>query len=164
MDLSGYSLEDLFLIAIKSEVESKRIYQDMAKKVKNAFLKDRLMFLAAEEEKHRTYIEKLYKDNYKVEKITLPETSAVPLPEIKVYNETMPISEVLESAMEAEIAASEFYAEFAKRFPEDSNSRKLLNYFAKMEIMHYEILKTERDNARQFEEFDQIWPMMHVGP
>jgi hypothetical protein len=29
---------------------------------------------------------------------------------------------------------------------------------------HYNLLETERDSARDFEEFDDQWPMMHAGP
>jgi len=53
MDLSGYTLEDLLLAAIKSEVESERIYSSLAGRVGNFFLKDRLNFLAGEERRHR---------------------------------------------------------------------------------------------------------------
>ncbi len=67
MKLSNISLEDLLLSAIKSEVESKKIYEDLARKVKNFMLKDRFKFLADEEEKHRAFFEWLYKNTLKAE-------------------------------------------------------------------------------------------------
>ena len=44
MDLSPYDLDVLLLAAIKSEIESKIVYSKLAKKVKNALLKDKLEF------------------------------------------------------------------------------------------------------------------------
>ena len=164
MDLSTYSLEELFLTGIKSEMESKRVYSTLAERVKNAFLKDRLLFLADEEEKHRAFIAKIYSDNFPDKEIVVPETTPVPLPEVTIDDEMMPISTVLESAMDAELAAREFYILLSERFPESSSNRKVLHYFGRMELGHYEILKVELENAKRFEEFDETWDMMHVGP
>ena len=164
MDLSSYSLEELFLTAIRSEMDSKAVYQQLADGIGNAFLKERMRFLAGEEEKHRAFIVQIYGNNFPDKELVVPGKTPVPLPEIKVYNEMMPISEVLESAMEAEMAAHDFYNILAERFPETSNNNKLLHYFAKMELGHYEILKAELESAKRFEEFDETWDMMHVGP
>lgn len=164
MDLSSYSLEKLFLTGIKSEMESKRVYSTLAGRVKNAFLKDRLLFLAREEEQHRKFIAKIYNDSFPDKEIMVPETTPVPLPEVTIDDEMMPISEVLDRAMDAELAAREFYLSLSGRFPEDSNNWKVLQYFGRMEQGHYEILKVELENARRFEEFDESWEMMHVGP
>ena len=41
MDLSNYSEEDLLLSALKSEVDAKEVYTNLANSVKNYFLKDR---------------------------------------------------------------------------------------------------------------------------
>ena len=73
MDLSSYTLEDLLLAAIKSEIESKRIYEELSKKFKNAFLKDKLKFLSEEEEKHRAFIYYVYRKNFKDKEPILPK-------------------------------------------------------------------------------------------
>ena len=57
MDLSNFDLEDLLLAAMKSEVESNKLYTKMKKKTKNGLLQDKLVFLAQEDEKHRQYVE-----------------------------------------------------------------------------------------------------------
>jgi len=44
MDLSDYKKDELFLTAIKSEIEANKIYSDLADGVKNAFLKDKLKY------------------------------------------------------------------------------------------------------------------------
>lgn len=162
MDLKKYSKEDLILSALKSEVDAKEIYLGLADKVKNYFLKDRLKFLAEEEEKHRVFLRSLFEKEFPNKEVVLPKTTPVPMPQIKLYSETVPISEVLESAMAAEMAANEFYFGLAELF--SAEVKKMLYYFATMELGHYKILEIERKNALDFEQYDQTWPMMHSGP
>jgi len=163
MDLSTYNLEDLLLAAIKSEVESRYVYQTLADMVKNVFLKDRLTFLAGEENKHRIFIEGLFRKKFPNKEIVLPDETPVPLPTIQMPGENTLLSEVVESAMEAEKASSEFYSGLADIF-DDSSIKKTLQYFAAMEMNHYRILEAELESIKRFEDFDVEWPMMHVGP
>jgi rubrerythrin len=164
MDLSIYSVEDLVLAALKSEIEAKAAYTKLAESVKNFILKERLNFLAQEEEKHRGLFERLYGKRFPEKELVVPEgKSPVPLPEIKIDMESMPISEILESAMEAEQAARDFYTSLAEKF-EQPDIKKMLRWVASMELGHYLILEAERDNAMKFEDYDSEWPMMHVGP
>lgn len=162
MDLSNYSLEEIILSAIKSEVDATEVYTKLAENVKNAFLKEKLKFLAKEEEKHKTYLEKLYKQQFPNNNIKLPEKTPVPLPELKIY-ETIHLSEVIEDAMQAEIAAQEFYLEFSKRFSDNPEIQMTLQYFATMEQGHYKLLEIERENIMKFESYDDSWLMMNVG-
>lgn len=163
MDLTQYSVEDLLLAAVKSEVESRTVYQALADMVKNAFLKDRLTFLAGEEDKHRIFIEGLFRKKFPNKEIVLPEETPVPLPVIKIPDESIPLSEVVESAMEAEKASSNFYNGLVDIF-DDSSIKKTLQYFAAMEMNHYRILEAELESIKRFEDFDVEWPMMNVGP
>ena len=164
MDLRVYSLEDLILAAMKSEVESRDLYTSLADRVKNAMLKDRLKFLADEEEKHRDFFEALYKGEFPGMEITLPDGSPVPLPSVPISDEFTPISEVLESAMKAELAAGDFYTALAEFFADGEDIWKMLVYIAKMEMGHYNLLERELEIAREFETFDVEWPMVHEGP
>jgi rubrerythrin len=165
MDLRTYNKEELFFTAIRAEIDSKAVYQRLADGVNNAFLKDKLKFLAGEEDKHRSYLETAYNAQFPGRELELPESTPVPLPELKPPDEKVPVSEVIESAMNAELAAKEFYLEFAKTFEDDSNSelRKTLEYFSTMEDGHYNLLKQEKQNIETFEEYDDYWPMMHAG-
>ena len=163
MDLTQFSREELFVSAIKSELESHEIYSRLSESVKNAFLKDRLTFLASEEEKHRGLLEGAFKREFPEKELLLPEKTPVPLPEIRIPDELVPLSEVLESAMSAELASQEFYNSFATQFPDDTDMRKTLELFATMEMGHYRLLEIERDNMQRFESYDAYWPMMHMG-
>ena len=163
MDLITYNEEELFLTAIRAELDSNNVYTKLAEGVKNAFLKDKLKFLAGEEEKHRQYLEKTYGDRFSGKEIELPDKTIVPLPELKIPDERIPISEVIESAMNAELAAQEFYNAFATRFEDVPELKKTLEYFATMEQGHYKILEIEKQNIEKFEMYDDYWPMMHMG-
>jgi len=163
MDLSSHSLEELFVTAIKAETDSREAYSILSGITDNGFLKDRLKFLAEEEEKHRLFLEDEFKKHLPHTELVLPEFSPVPLPEIDVSDETVPISQILHQAMDAELAAHEFYLEFARYASDKKDLVLALNYFANMGVGHYELLKIERASAERFEEFDEYNPMMHVG-
>jgi rubrerythrin len=163
MDLSNFNLEELLLAAIKSEVDSKKLYSKMAKKTKNGLLKDKFEFLANEEEKHRAFIEEIFLNYFPENKIVLPQKSSVPLPEVK-FSENTPLSKILSDAMNAEQTASKFYRSLSGRFEDGTKIYNTLLYFSDMEIGHYKILENEKISMERFEEGDVYWPMVHVGP
>jgi len=163
MDLGHYDLEDLLLAAIKSEVESNKLYSKMMKKTKNGLLQDKLEFLAKEEEKHREFIEEIYSNHYPDKELKLPAQTPVPLPEVKIAEDT-PLSTLLKEAMAAEQNASEFYKKLAERFEEGCKIYNTLKYFADMELGHFKILEVEKNSMERYEEDDVYWPMVHAGP
>lgn len=164
MDISKYSLKDLLLTAVRSEIEARDFYDNLAGTVNNYFLKDRLKFLSAEEEKHREAFEKLFRQHFPEQPLTIPEKSPVPLPELKIEKETLPISEVFLVAMQAEKAAHDFYTAISSHFPSESEQHRLLLYIASMEMGHYHLLNLERENALRTEDFEVTLPMVHIGP
>jgi rubrerythrin len=165
VDLKKYTLEELLLAAMKSEIESYMVYTRIAEQVKNGLLKDKLKFLAKEEEKHRTFIEQVYKAKFPKKKITIPKTTPVPLPQLVVPEEDTPLGAVLKNAMHAEQAAYEFYQALSAQFTKnDTMIRNTLSYFADMELQHYKILEIEKESMDRFEEADVYWPMVHTGP
>jgi rubrerythrin len=164
MDLKKYSLEDLLLAAMKSEVESNAVYRKIARSIKNGLLKDKLEFLAKEEEKHRAFIEQVYKKKFPKKIIMLPSTTPVPLPELRIPDEDAPLGAVLLSAMNAEQVAYDFYKSLSKLFTDDTMIQHTLTYFADMELTHYKILEIEKQSMDRFEEADVYWPMVHAGP
>ncbi|MDH7506600.1 MAG: ferritin family protein [Candidatus Thermoplasmatota archaeon] len=163
MNLNNLNLEKLLLAAIKSEIESRKLYLDIAKKTKNGLLSDKLKFIANEEKKHKKFIENIYKNHYPGKKIIIPKKSPVPLPQIIISDE-MAVSKLLKMAMEAETAASDFYKSLSKFFEKGSKLYNTLVYFSDMENGHFKILETEKESMERFEEADVYWPMVHAGP
>jgi rubrerythrin len=164
MDLSKYSVEDILLSALKSEIEAKALYLKIAEQVKNAILKDRLQFIAAEEERHKVFIEGLYKKEFPNKEIVLPDKTPVPLPEVKMEDEDVRLTEVFEGVMEAEKSAADFYTSLADLMEKDAEVKNTLLYFASMELGHYRLFQLEREALEKYEDYDDEWPMMHVGP
>ncbi len=162
MDLSEFTLKDLLRIAMSSEVESRKVYLSLKERVDNLLLKDRFQFLADEEEKHRKYIERIFNKKFPKEEPELSPGITTPLPEIKA-DDNMPISEILQSAMDAEMAAREFYLQLSEKF-EDEEINKMLKIFADMELGHYRLLEVEKNLAEKFEDYESMWPEFHVGP
>jgi len=164
MDLRKFNLEDLLLAAMKSEVDSNAVYKTMAGKVKNGLLKDKLEFLAQEENKHRQFIEDVYKEQFPKKKLLLPKTTLVPLPALVLPHEDTPLSTILVQAMHAEQAAYEFYKALSTHFTKEKKIQNTLSYFADMELQHYKILEIEKESMDRFEDADVYWPMVHAGP
>jgi rubrerythrin len=165
VDLKKYTLQDLLLAAMKSEIESYTVYTTIANQVKNGLLKDKFKFLATEEEKHRSFVEQVYKAKFPKKKIVIPETTPVPLPHLVIPDEDAPLGTILKIAMAAEQAAHEFYQSLSKQFTKnDATIRNTLSYFADMELQHYKILQIEKESMDRFEEADIYWPMVHAGP
>jgi len=165
VDLKKYKLEDLLLAAMKSEIESHRVYTTIAAQVKNGLLKDKFKFLAQEEEKHRSFVEQVYKAKFPKKKITIPKTTPVPLPQLLIPTEDTSLGTILKNAMHAEQAAHEFYQSLSVQFTKkEVMIRNTLSYFADMELQHYKILEIEKESMDRFEEADVYWPMVHAGP
>ena len=163
LDLKKYKMEDVLLTAMKAELDARDMYRKLAAGVHNAMLKDRLEFLAAEEEKHRGFFEAQFHKDFPDKKICLPEKGVVPLPEVKLEGEDTPLSLVLEQAMDAELAAYDFYRGIAGLYADEA-TRNMIFYVASMEMGHYRLLEIERENAERFEVFEVSWPDIHVGP
>ena len=163
MNLDNFKLDELLITAIKSEIDSSKLYRKIAKKTKNGLLMDKLKFLAKEEEKHMKFVEDIFKNHYPGEKIKLPRETSVPMPKID-FDEEMPVSKLLQMAMNAEEKAGDFYKSLAGRFEEGCKIHNTLLYFSDMEKGHYKILEMEKDSMERFEESDVYWPMVHIGP
>ena len=164
MDIEKYSLQDLILSAIKSEIDSYNVYKKTAENIKNGLLEDKLLFLAKEEKTHRQLLEKLFKKYYPDKKLEIPEKSVVPMPEFEIPDEDVPLSKVLKQAMEAEKFAQRFYQQLSKKFTDEKDISNMLEYFADMERGHYRLLENEKESMERFEQADVYWPMVHAGP
>jgi rubrerythrin len=163
MNLESYSKKEMMLAAIKSEVDSRDVYIQLAGKVDNGYLSDKLRYIAEEELKHRDYLESIYKMEFQENVPELPEESPVPLPEVKVDRPYIQASDIMAQAMVAEQAASDFYGSLSERF-DDEDIKKTLIYLARMEIGHYKLLEIEKEYLESEEDYEIEWEMMHVGP
>lgn len=164
MKLKKYALADLLLAAVKSEINSQAVYSQVAGKVKNAFLKERLEFLALEEKKHQKALEGLFSQRFPGQALVVPEKPVVPLPEIRFQDEQVPLSAIIAQAMKAEKATHDFYLQLAGLFADDPEKKNLLLYFSMMEMGHYKLLDLELKSLERLEEYGEEQELIHVGP
>jgi rubrerythrin len=162
-DWAKFTVEDLLLAAARSEAESSDVYARTADRVRNAFLKDRLRFLAAEEEKHQAFVETLYRREVPGKDLVLPATTPVPLAAMVRYEDDTPLPRVIRAAMDAELAARDFYYALAERLT-GAGAREMARYVAAMEQGHYDLLAPELERAERFADYATSWPMVHEGP
>ena len=156
------NIEQLLKIAIKSEINAAEIYKKMADKTKIVFLKDKLTFLANEEIGHRNLLEKLFKTKFSHTTLKLDRDMKTPLPELTITDDML-ISDMISQAMEAEKKASDFYKDLEKNF-EEEEEKSMARYLSHMEESHYYLLKSELELSHNFELYDEVHMMMHVGP
>ncbi|NMD34841.1 MAG: ferritin family protein [Planctomycetes bacterium] len=163
MDVTAFSLEELLLAGIRSEIDAHRVYSAVAARVENFLLRDRLLFLAAEEEKHAAILTQIHQGKFPGRAATPPDASPVPLPELDIPDDATPLSTVLGQAMAAEQAARDFYQALADRVRADTDTARMLDYLARMERRDYQLLEEERETALAAEEAGGAWPMIHAG-
>jgi rubrerythrin len=155
-------LKRILEIAIKSEIDAAENYRKMANLTNIFLLKDKLIFLEKEEIGHRNLLEKLFSKKFPGEEIDLPEKSEIPFPEFKI-KENMQLSDMIKKAMEAEKIASDYYKKMEENLSKEEE-KAIARYLSSMEQSHYYLLKSELEIAYNFELYDEVHEMMHIGP
>jgi rubrerythrin len=151
--------KEIFGVAVRSELDSKKIYEIMAEKTTNFVLKDKLRFLAREEEKHKEILESLFSKLYPDEDLKIPEKSLIS----KIDVGATELPELLEKAMESEKIEEKFYRDLAKK----SEYKDILLYLANVEKGHYALLEAEHNMIMQYPDYyhkDWDTEMIHLGP
>jgi rubrerythrin len=154
-------------IAVRAEMDAAAIYRGLQARVRNEVLKQKLDFLAKEEDRHQLLLERLFKDKYPGRALQVPAAGrpakGVPLVE------TGSVIDLFTLAMGKEKEAEEYYKD-AKARIEDPAAKKVLDYLGRVERSHYYMLKSEIDLLRAFpdaydvEDFHVGQELFHVGP
>lgn len=139
--------QDLIKKAIVAEIEGQKFYKFLADKTTNVDAKRKLTNLAKDEIRHEAILIKIYKDLFGEEVEDLPDHGVSVLSKFfSDRRDTEPINEVqcIDMAIEAELAATEFY----KSSAETADNDEIKDIYAQMadeEFQHYELLKAERE-------------------
>ncbi|MFW6144960.1 MAG: ferritin family protein, partial [Candidatus Natronoplasma sp.] len=104
------SFEEMVKGAVKAEINAREVYEYMAGRVDNFVVTDRFEFLAGEEKKHEGFLRDIYKSLVSKKELEVPEDTPVPLPYIR-YGDDMDEAEIIDQAMDAELASRDFYRE-----------------------------------------------------
>ncbi|MBP1912626.1 ferritin-like domain-containing protein [Thermococcus stetteri] len=151
--------KEIFDIAINSEIKAKEAYEKLASMTKSDIIRDELLFLAREEDKHREIIEKMA-ERFNGEAGEPRKIEIDVMGEFKVIAEKMAeaikkpdlnLDEVYEIAMQAELVSEKLYRELAK-YATTEKTKILLEMLADMEMNHYNILKKQYDYIMRYPE------------
>lgn len=154
VSISRQPVKKLLGYAVRAEIDSNKVYSRLARRVKNALLREKFQILAFEESRHKKVLENLFKSLYPGEKIQIPETIDKRLLPAVVVKPSTSLIDILYQAMEAEKSAQDFYAALAKRVK--TAKKKILEYLSKVERSHFLMLRSEYTMALQFEDYGEV--------
>jgi len=136
-------------IAIRSEIDSQLIYQELSELCSDELLKERFLNLSKEERKHQLIFEKKYAEMFPDVELALPPTQ---LPHKAVDSDLkkkLSIKDVLLMAIDEEKRACEFYSNYAKNV-KDLSGQRMFRLIADMEYQHQMILEAEYDIIKKY--------------
>ncbi|NJE00196.1 rubrerythrin [Thermococcus sp. LS1] len=151
--------KEVFEIAINSEIRAKEAYEKLASVIKSDIIRDEILFLAKEEDKHREIIEKMA-EKFEGERTEPKKIEIDVMAEFKVIAEKMAevikkpdanIDEIYEIAMQAELVSEKLYKELAG-YAATEKTRLILEMLADMERNHYNILRKQYDYIMRYPE------------
>jgi len=157
-----YTVKDILNIAVRSEEEAELYYSRLGDKTENVFFKEKLRQLSAEEKGHKAVILSLMGEQGVNVAISEEKAVSLELPSL-TFDDSKPMSLLIEAAMDAENAARVFYKTLSESV-EEGRERAMLEYLASFEASHYHMLEAEMAAIKHFEDYDEFNEMMHVGP
>ncbi|MHB8056134.1 MAG: ferritin-like domain-containing protein [Candidatus Aminicenantales bacterium] len=159
---------DVYPVAIRAEIDAAEIYRGLLEKVKNEALRDKLNFLAREEDRHKGILERLFRDHFPDRTLIVPAAGGRPKKAIPI-GEATAVQDLFQLAMAKEKEAEEYYGG-AKALAEDAQSRRILDYLARAERSHYYMLRSEIDLLIRFPEYYDVaaenegQELFNIGP
>lgn len=148
----NFTTLEILGIAIKSEIDAVKLYTKMRNMVKSEDLKDKMVFLISQEQKHERLLKEAYAKQFPEIELALPPKAIVPRID-EVLSRDASLKELFDVALEAERMAEEFYSELAEKTGEIS-AKTMLIYMANMEKSHFAILEAEMHNIEMLETED----------
>lgn len=151
-------------IAIRSEVSSYALYNQLSKRVENKMVKNRLVWLGDEEKNHRIILTDMYGDLTGEKYPAIPPTGNL-RQFVDVPIEDMANLDVLKLAARKEELASKFYSAAIATLV-DPKAKEMLEYLSEMETGHQDVLLQEIKHLEK----NPLWheqqagQLFHVGP
>lgn len=151
---------EILAIAVRAEMDAADIYNHLRGRVKNEVLIQKLQFLANEEVRHKAILERLFRDKFPGQTLSVPAKPVRPDKGASLDDAT-PVVDLFKLAMGKEKEAEDFY-KAAKTAVEDPAGRKILDYLSRVERSHYYMLKSEIDLLERFPEYFDV-DAFHIG-
>jgi rubrerythrin len=134
------NLTTLIEMAIQREIEAYDFYMELIEKLSDATAKDTLLFIAAEEKKHRAFLESYREGRYDLNAFRMKEVTYYKIAEYEKepdINPDMPKEHVFLLAAHRELRSHNFYKELAEAHPE-GEAKEMLLKMANEELKHKE--------------------------
>lgn len=155
VDQSLTALEALG-IAIRSELDVEKLYQELASRTENDLLKDRFLNLYQEERRHQLLLEKKYKEMFPNIDLKIPP-SQLPKEIVDQYlSKDLSIKDVLKFAIDEERRLKEFYLDYAET-DIDLSGKRMFRFLADLKFSHQMRLTAELELIEKY-------PAYYEGP
>jgi len=131
-------------VAIRAEMDSRDLYQELATRSTNPQIRRRFELLASDEAQHLEYLEVRWEELAKGVPLKLPPSrhpKEMLTPELRAKQD---LGAVLDLAIEEERRSREFYLR-AARETDDPSGRAMFRFLADMEFEHWMTLGQEKD-------------------
>jgi rubrerythrin len=131
-------------VAIRAEMDSRELYQELAERSENPQIRRRFELLAADEAQHLEYLEGRWQELAKDVPLKLPPSqhpTEMLTPEQRAKQD---LEAVLDMAIDEERRSREFYLR-AARETDDPSGRAMFRFLADMEFEHWMTLGQEKD-------------------
>lgn len=143
--------QDVYPVAVRAEMDAAALYRDLQGRVRNEVLKQKLDFLAKEEDRHKALLERLFRDHFPERKLIVPAEAKRGRARIFLEGSAA-VLDLFRLAMAKEKEAEEFYRD-AKAKVDDAGSRKVLEYLRRVERSHYYMLQSEIALLEKFPDY-----------
>jgi rubrerythrin len=147
-------------IAIRAEADASEIYREVAGRIGNPFLQQRLLVLGKEEQQHRRILEEAYKKQFPDVPLVLPDSQLPREICTRELRQKLSVREVLSCAIEQERRSRDFYLQAAESTT-DLTGKAMFRYLADWEFSHQMALSAEHEMLvrypRYFQQATEPW-------
>lgn len=146
MRIEDLSIEDILSMAIRAEIQARGFYNSLSEKISNAEVKKKVQSLAGDEARHQKIMEDLYRTHLKKEPRDILSRE-VPdiiraISALRIDDKTQ-VMQVLDMAIDAEIAAARFYHQ-GSLLTSDPTARRIFEELEREEDGHFNYLVSEK--------------------
>lgn len=146
--------------AIRAEIDTSEVYVELAARVGNPTLSQRIELLAKEEVQHQRILERAYEQRFPEVPLQLPPSQLPKRFSCRSLRAEMSRKEVLSCAIEEERRCHEFYLKAADEAT-DLSGKMMFHYLADWEFAHQMALTAEYEMVarypRYFEQNVEPW-------
>lgn len=136
-------------IAIRSEIDSQELYEELGQRTASTTVAKRFKQLQKEEKQHQKILEDEYNRLFPQVKLRLPPSVLPVSSNTKGNIANKSLAEVLQLAIEEERKSRDFYLDAAEQTPELSG-KKMFRFLADMEYSHQMRLQAECELCRRY--------------